>query len=111
MPAANDSSFIRTLCFGEIAEDLIFPFPVMKTEERETLGQLRDSFATWLKGRDGEFRKWDQKGEMPPEAPGWFSTTTGWPNFSERRWAIMRPSTSVPPPGANGTTILMARFG
>jgi hypothetical protein len=48
---------------------------------------------------------------MPPEAPGWFSTTTGWPHCSDRRWAMMRPSTSVPPPGANGTTILMVRTG
>ena len=26
----TDTSFMRSLCFGEIDEDLIFPFPQMK---------------------------------------------------------------------------------
>jgi alkylation response protein AidB-like acyl-CoA dehydrogenase len=50
---------------GTIEESLIFPYPKMKKEEAETLGQLRTSFASWLKGRDAEFRQWDVKGEMP----------------------------------------------
>jgi alkylation response protein AidB-like acyl-CoA dehydrogenase len=56
---------MRSLCFGVIEEDLIFPFPKMKQEERETLKQLQDSFSTWLKGREAEFKEWDAKGEMP----------------------------------------------
>ncbi len=63
--ASNDRCFMRSLCFGAIEQDQLFPFPQMKPEERDTLGQLRDSFATWLKGRGEEFRGWDQKGEMP----------------------------------------------
>lgn len=62
-----NASFMRSLCFGEIAEDLIFPFPEMVAEEKATLAQLRDTFATWLKGRDSDFRSWDEKGELPPE--------------------------------------------
>ena len=41
---------------------------------------------------------------MPP-APPTFSTITCWPSVSESLRATMRPSTSVPPPGANGTTM------
>src|SRR4029077_355864 len=34
-----------------------------------------------------------------------------WPSVSERRRPRMRPSTSVPPPGANGTTMVTGRAG
>ena len=36
---------------------------------------------------------------------------TCWPRTSERRRPTMRPSTSVPPPGANGTTMVNGRVG
>ncbi len=63
----KSTGFMQTLCMGQIAEDMIFPFPQMKAEERETLKTLVDSLASWLKGRDADFRKWDEKGEMPKE--------------------------------------------
>ncbi|SPA54889.1 Tripartite tricarboxylate transporter family receptor domain protein (fragment) [Cupriavidus taiwanensis] len=44
-------------------------------------------------------------------APGLFSTTTGWPSFSPRPTASRRPSTSVAPPAANGTTSRSGRSG
>ncbi len=47
---------------------------------------------------------------MPP-APPTFSITTCWPKVSDRRRPMMRPSTSVPPPAANGTTMVTGRFG
>lgn len=58
-------SFAKQLCFGEIHEDQIFPFPKMKPEEREIINQMRDSFSSWLGPRAGDFRQWDAKGEMP----------------------------------------------
>ena len=58
-------SFMRSLCLGKIEEDLLFPFPKVKPEERETLKTLQDSFASWLKGRDAEFREWDRQRHMP----------------------------------------------
>jgi len=67
MTEKPEISFMRSLCLGEIIEDIVFPFPKMKDEEKATLAQLRDSFATWLKGRDADFRKWDVAGELPPE--------------------------------------------
>src|SRR6267142_2467928 len=44
-------------------------------------------------------------------APGLFSTTTGWPQFSESRAPIERESASVAPPGVVGTTIFTGREG
>ena len=44
-------------------------------------------------------------------APGWFSTTTGWPNFFARRSAIMRELMSKPEPAATGTMKRIAREG
>src|SRR5262249_47937312 len=47
---------------------------------------------------------------MPP-APPTFSMITCWLRTSERRRPRMRPSTSVPPPAANGTTMVSGRAG
>ena len=46
-----------------------------------------------------------------PVAPGRFSITTGWPRFSERPGAMMRATTSVPPPGGKPTTMRTGRVG
>ena len=56
---------MRSLCMGEILEELIVPFPQMKKEESESLRSVFDSLGSWLKGREAEFRKWDVAGEMP----------------------------------------------
>jgi len=37
---------------------------------------------------------------IPPDAPRLISTTTGWPHLLLRFCAMMRASTSVPPPAA-----------
>lgn len=58
---------MRALCMGKIAEDIIFPYPKMKTDEKETLKTIFSSFSSWLKGKDSDFRKWDKQGEMPKE--------------------------------------------
>jgi len=58
---------MRALCMGKIAEEIIFPYPKVKNEEKETLKTVFSSFASWLKGKDTDFRKWDKQGEMPKE--------------------------------------------
>jgi len=63
----TNGSFMRALCMGKIAEDIIFPYPKMKTDEKETLKTIFSSFSSWLKGKDSDFRKWDKQGEMPKE--------------------------------------------
>lgn len=63
----NKESFMRALCMGKIAEDIIFPYPKIRTEEKETLKTIFSSFSSWLKGKDSDFRKWDKQGELPKE--------------------------------------------
>ncbi|MNL42029.1 hypothetical protein D3C87_1644650 [compost metagenome] len=47
---------------------------------------------------------------MPP-APRRFSTTTLWPSDFDIAAATERATTSVGPPAANGTTMVMGRDG
>ena len=44
-------------------------------------------------------------------APGRFSTIACWPQASVKRCASMRPSASVTPPGAAGTTMVIGLTG
>jgi len=60
-------SFMRNLCMGNIAEEIIFPFPQIDPNEKEVLKTTFDSLSSWLKGRNAEFRKWDKQGELPKE--------------------------------------------
>ncbi len=46
-----------------------------------------------------------------PAAPALFSTTTGWPHFSDSFCASMRAPVSLPPPGEKGTTMVTVRVG
>ncbi len=67
MTDKKSENFMRSLCLGEIVEDIIFPFPQIKPEEKETLKASFGSFDSWLKGRDKEYREWDKNSHMPEE--------------------------------------------
>lgn len=67
MPNIKEASFMRSLCLGEILEEIIFPFPKVKKEEQETIKALMGSFNVWLKNKEKDFREWDSRGEMPKE--------------------------------------------
>lgn len=67
MPNLKEESFMRSLCSGEILEEIIFPFPKVKKEEQETIKALMGSFNSWLKNKEKDFREWDARGEMPKE--------------------------------------------
>src|SRR5262245_20780844 len=58
-------SFMRALCMGSIEEDLIFPYPELRAEERDTLKEVLGSIEPLLGPRAADFRKWDHEGEMP----------------------------------------------
>lgn len=60
-------SFMRSLCMGEIEQDIILPFPKIKDSEKEMLTGVFGSLESWLKNKDADFRKWDRAGELPPE--------------------------------------------
>ncbi|MFT3926235.1 MAG: acyl-CoA dehydrogenase family protein [Myxococcales bacterium] len=65
--AVTQPSFMRALCMGSIEEDSIFPYPSMDAAERDTLKDVIGSLDSLLTPREGEFRHWDEKGEMPAE--------------------------------------------
>ena len=60
-------SFMRSLCMGQIEEDVILPFPTISDAEKETLRGVVSSLQQVLKPHEKDFRDWDRKGEFPPE--------------------------------------------
>ncbi len=58
---------MRSLCMGQIEEDVLLPFPTLDEEQRETLRGVKDSLEGLLGSREDDFRKWDREGELPPE--------------------------------------------
>jgi alkylation response protein AidB-like acyl-CoA dehydrogenase len=60
-------SIMRSLCMGQIEEDVLLPFPKLSDGEKETIRGMIDGVSSWLKNKDADFRKWDRQGELPPE--------------------------------------------
>jgi len=60
-------SFVRSLCAGEIEEEVLFPYPALADDERETLTAVVDAVDAALEGHAEDFRDWDVAGEMPAE--------------------------------------------
>lgn len=61
------TSFMRSLCMGQIEQDVIFPFPTLKDDQKELLHEITDALDSLLGPRAEEFREWDVAGEMPEE--------------------------------------------
>ena len=60
-------SFMRSICAGEIEEEVLFPFPTLSDEEREILAPVVESVDDLLEGHAEDFRAWDVAGEIPAE--------------------------------------------
>jgi alkylation response protein AidB-like acyl-CoA dehydrogenase len=65
--AKKNTSFMRSLCMGQIEEDVIVPFPKIKDSERQTLKDMFANVGPWLKKYEAQFRKWDRQGDMPAD--------------------------------------------
>jgi len=61
------TSFMRSLCMGQIEQDVIFPFPTLEAEQKETLHEITDALDSLLGSHAEDFRNWDVAGEMPAE--------------------------------------------
>jgi len=59
-------SFIKGLFLGEIREDLIFPFPALSAEERESLGMVLDAFRSFAADHIDAARN-DHDGRFPDD--------------------------------------------
>ena len=60
----ENPSFIKGLFLGEIREDLIFPFPELSSEERESLAMVLDSFRAFAADHVDAARN-DHEGRFP----------------------------------------------
>jgi len=60
-------SFMRSLSAGEIEEEVLFPYPTLDGDERETLTAVVDAVDSVLEGHAEDFRSWDVAGEMPAD--------------------------------------------
>jgi alkylation response protein AidB-like acyl-CoA dehydrogenase len=58
-------SFMRSLCAGEIEEEVLFPFPELSDDEKEILVPVVESVDSLLEERHEDFRAWDVAGELP----------------------------------------------
>jgi acyl-CoA dehydrogenase family protein 9 len=62
----ENPSFTKGLFLGEIREDLVFPFPELRADERESLGMILDAFRAFAAGHI-DARKHDHDGRFPDE--------------------------------------------
>jgi alkylation response protein AidB-like acyl-CoA dehydrogenase len=63
----STSNFMRSLCMGQIEEDIILPFPELSQADKETLEGVFTTLGQLLGSKDKELRDWDKKGEFPAE--------------------------------------------
>lgn len=57
----------KALFLGNILEDLIFPYPKISSDEKETLGLVLESIEKFMADKDEMFRAFDVKGEQSDE--------------------------------------------
>lgn len=63
---ADQQSFMKSLFFGQIREDLIFPYPKVSAETADTVRMVLDSLNKFAKDQV-KSAEWDEKGAMPKE--------------------------------------------
>ena len=61
------TSFMRSLCMGQIEQDALFPFPSLAADQKETLHGIAAAIEDLLGPRGEDFRQWDVDGDMPAE--------------------------------------------
>jgi len=62
-----NTSFMRSLCMGQIEQDVLFPFPTLPADQKELLQEIAGALEDLLGPRAEEFRQWDVAGDLPPE--------------------------------------------
>jgi acyl-CoA dehydrogenase family protein 9 len=62
----ENPSFTKGLFLGQIREDLAFPFPELRREDRESLGQILDAFRAFA-SEHIDAQKHDHDGRFPAE--------------------------------------------
>src|SRR5690349_18008705 len=60
------NSYMKSVFFGQIREDLIFPYPRSSNQVSETVQMILDSFQRFAREKVRSV-EWDEKGKMPHE--------------------------------------------
>ena len=63
----RDRSVAKSLLFGEIVEENLFPYPSIAPRDREMLAMIVDSLDKFLEDKGAEFAKWDREARQPAE--------------------------------------------
>lgn len=67
MSEEETPSFMRSLCMGQIEQDLLLPFPTMKDGDKEMLQGVSEALQSMLGAHEQDYRTWDREGEFPSE--------------------------------------------
>ena len=67
MADKKTANFMRSLCLGQIEEDIILPFPAVSSSDKETLEGVFTTVGQLLGPREADLKKWDKQGELPAE--------------------------------------------
>ncbi len=65
MPDKKTASFMRSLCLGQIEEEILLPYPEPTVQEKETLSAVVASLKAMLAPHERDFAAWDAAAEMP----------------------------------------------
>src|SRR5579864_4101594 len=60
----HNPSFTKGIFLGEVREDLVFPYPMMSADERESLAAILDSLRAWAKD-NVDSAKFDHDAKFP----------------------------------------------
>jgi len=63
----REESAAKSLFFGEILEENLFPYPKMSARDAELLGAVVDSIDGFLDAHTKEFKHWDRDAEQPAQ--------------------------------------------
>ena len=63
----RDRSAAKSLFFGDILEENLFPYPAMRERDRELLAAMLDPVDDFLAAHAAALKRWDEDGEQSPE--------------------------------------------
>jgi alkylation response protein AidB-like acyl-CoA dehydrogenase len=67
MTDKTTTSFMRSLCMGQIEQDVLFPFPTLAADQKEMLHEIAGALGDLLGPHAEDYRQWDVDGDMPAE--------------------------------------------
>lgn len=67
LPPKTELSVAKNFYFGEILEENLFPYPPLRSNDREVLGQIVDAIDDFLAPQHEALRGYDRSGHQPTE--------------------------------------------